>query len=154
MNDIIKLTYQREGEEIKIMEFKWVDIYMGESCWYKALDHTHTYKLRLNENGFEIYRLENDKELGFNPLYLEFITLEECNQCAGSGMYDYDSYKKPRKCMACTDGNVKVVTQKVLFKPDEYDKDIWETGHDVGFETGIKLHEEGLKKVNKWIERE
>ena len=107
---------------------------------------------------------EEQVEKEMNPLYLEHITLEDCPECEGTGRgmltihnRDGTGTKVPMihdlpdtdmNCKNCTDGKVETLTQKVLFNPKEYDKDIWETGHDVGLETGIKLHEEELKENN------
>ena len=88
MNDIIKLTYQRDGEEIKTMEFDEIDVF-GNTAFndkYKLWASQFKYHLRLKG---EYSRGVNKDDIlsSLNPLYLERITQEECPYCKGVGFY-------------------------------------------------------------------
>ena len=154
MNDIIKLTYQREGEEIKTMKFvekkerklttfvwdrghKWKSVeYIDEMiCGKYILQNIPEFQYRIvvrKEGG-----MYEDVEIvteSLNPLYLEFITLKDCPECGGRGEYlEQESWdvtnKELVKCLNCTDGKVETLTLKVLFKPKEYDAKIRQQGY-------------------------
>ena len=144
MNDIIKLTYQPEGEEIRIMVFVKGDG-QGDDRYY----YNHPNPENKASKGFHpvgSYFLEFDKwgriminptSIGgeLNPLYLEFITLKECSEGEGRGVAPlsdpaYDDLHQGVECGCCTDGRVEVVTLKVLFKPKEYDEALYNKGWD------------------------
>ena len=139
MNKII-LHYEKD----KIMELEW---------------NKHNYEYHPDNEGEiknYILRFEPDGSLfictfdkdgkyidnvseSLHPLYLEFITQEECPECEDGKIkkaiktkifFGDDSHVEELlelvDCENCTDGRVETLTQKVLFKPDEYDEKICE----------------------------
>lgn len=132
MNDIIKLTY-REGEEIKTMEFPSLEL-----SYERDIPSFGMVQIGFTKFGINTWSIDKQKIININPLYLEFITLEDCPECEGTGRgmltihnRDGTGTKVPMihdlpdtdmNCKKCTEGIVEVVTLKVLFKPDEYDE--------------------------------
>lgn len=81
----------------------------------------------------EIRRLGDNKLVtdSLNPTHLEVITLKECPKCEGGMIFHSGvklgrgfAYKGASKCKNCDSGKIKVVTLKILFKPDEYDEEM------------------------------
>ena len=119
MNDIIKLTYQPEGEEIKTMEFDENGDLDVEGKGMLQLRHKDwEYRIIEWESGES-----EDITKKVNPLYLEFITQEECPHCKGSGAIADKAKPKysseGKICPKCTDGRVEKITGKYTFNPKD-----------------------------------
>ena len=160
MNDIIKLTYQPEGEEIKTMEFKWVD---SKGNWGETFQHFVNakikYVMRISPDfSIQIFKTEfkgvihnlpiwsyiEDITESLNPLYLEFITQEECDNCE-DGIVQLDLHPNATMpCQECTDGRVELSTSFYSFvDKDEYDEGM--------FIKGIEFERMGNKTKEKMI---
>ena len=122
------------GYTDSVMEFESID--NGESVLsetYPQIGGNH----RLIRHGwvYDVYD-ENKTSLflnkTINPTHLEIITLKECPICGGSKIVLKKTHAarahgrvvEECPCENCKDGKIEVVTQKILFKPEEYDEAI------------------------------
>ena len=119
----------------KVLEFEWTGMksHKERGCYSHRIDYRVEYLLYFNYRDFAVefikYKDNKQVEDDLNPEYLEIISVEDCPEC----LRKHEHIKlgiaiSHKRCDTCNTfcrkdlpiGKIERVTQKVLFKPEEY----------------------------------
>lgn len=126
-----------DGYNNIVMEFKWnmsMSSSEGESWFYESDTKSpitqQNYRMKIYSN-LTIVFLDSTITDSLSPTHLEVIKEKECSDelCEDGVIWTQESWDVTAmvddKCGECNGkGKIEVVTQKILFKPDEYDETV------------------------------